>query len=119
MRFTFCLAVILSVSFALACKGDVKPTNSTPRPQPTPVPTFSAPKDGNYNARGRVTKINLKMGSVEINHEDIPGVMPPMQMEFNVRDKTHLGGLKVGDTVDFVLEYKYPTETIIGIKKIQ
>ena len=45
--------------------------------------------------------------------------MPPMQMEFFVSDKSLLKDLKVGDKVDFVVEYKHPTEKIVSIKKAQ
>ena len=45
--------------------------------------------------------------------------MPPMIMEFYVKDKAILDGLKVGDSVNFVLEYKHPAETIVSLKKIQ
>ena len=95
--------------------------NSAPSPQAaaSTTPTPSIPKDGNYPARCKVTKINEKNGSIELDHEDIPGVMPAMRMEFNVRDKAMLNGLKVGDAVDFTLEYKHPAETIVAIKKTQ
>jgi Cu/Ag efflux protein CusF len=84
---------------------------------PSPVPTTMTPKNGDYDGKGVVTKINLELGSVEMDHEDIPGVMPPMRMEFYVTDKKTLDGLKVGDKVDFVLRYKDHTETIVDIKK--
>lgn len=77
------------------------------------------PKDGNYPGRGTVTKINTELVSVELDHEEIVGLMPKMIMEFYVRDASLLDGLKVGDNVEFVLEYKHPSETIVGIKKIQ
>ncbi len=79
---------------------------------PTPFPE---PKNGEYPGKGVITK--LKPASVELKHDDIPGVMPPMQMEFNVRDAASLKGLKVGDRVDFMLEYKDRNETIIKIDK--
>ena len=120
MKSTFWTSAILVLVFSFACgKSEVKPSNSAALAQPTPVPTASIPKDGDYNGKGVVTKIDIKSGSVELNHEDIPGVMAPMQMEFYVKDKSILNGLKVGDKVDFVLEYKHPAETIVGIKKIQ
>ena len=104
----------------VACGGQQAVNNSdVPPPNTaTSMPTLSIPKDGSYNSKGRVTKINLKQGSIELDHEDIVGVMPAMLMEFNVRNKSILNGLKVGDNVDFVLEYKHPTETVISIKKI-
>ncbi len=77
------------------------------------------PKDGDYSGKGKVTKINNELGSVELDHEEIVGVMPPMIMEFYVKEKSVLDGLAVGDNVECVLEYKHPSETIVGIKKIQ
>ena len=38
-------------------------------------------------------------------------------MEFNVQNKADLKPLKVGDMVEFVLEYKSHNETIVSIKK--
>ena len=117
MRITV-FAIILAAMLATACAEKVKTTNSA-RVEPTPMPTVMIPKDGNYNSRGKVTKINLDLGSVELDHEDIPGVMAPMRMEFYVKNKAELKPLKIGDQVDFVLEYKHPTETIVTIKKAQ
>lgn len=87
-------------------------------PAPTPQATPGIPNDGNYFGRGKVTKINAPGGSIEIDHEEIPGMMPAMKMEFNVKDKALLDGLAVGDDVKFVIEYKHPGETITAIKKM-
>ena len=39
------------------------------------------PKDGNYTGLGKVTKIDAKNGSVEIDHEAMPDMaMPAMKM---------------------------------------
>src|SRR4051812_39887552 len=48
------------------------------------------PKDGTYVGRGKVTKLNAAAGSVELDHQEIPGLMPAMKMEFNVKDKSML-----------------------------
>ena len=98
--------------------GSPTPTSAPPT-SATPVPTSSTPKDGNYNGKGKVTKINTQLGSVELDHEEIAGLMPQMIMEFYVKDKALLNGLAVGDAVDFVIEYKHPGETITSIKKIK
>ena len=123
MRLTLVIVTALSVAAMCSCdeaqKSNTKPATaaSTPAASPTPVPTTQIPNDGDYPAKGVVTKINMEMGSIELNHGDIPGVMPPMQMEFFVSDKKILNGLKVGDNVDFVLRYKHPTEIIVKITK--
>ena len=77
------------------------------------------PKDGDYPGKGKVTKINTELVSVELDHEEIVGLMPRMIMEFYVRDASLLDGVKVGDNVEFILEYKHPSETIVGLKKIK
>ena len=61
--------------------------------------------------------LDLNQGSVGLNHDDIVGLMPAMQMEFYVTDKALLKGLAVVDKVDFVIAYKGGRETINRIKK--
>lgn len=83
----------------------------------TPVPSSTVSKDGDYPGKGKITKINLDLGSVEMDHEEITGVMPAMRMEFYVSDKKLLAGLSVGDRVDFTLQYKDRAEVLTAIKK--
>jgi Cu/Ag efflux protein CusF len=111
---------MVTCALCFACGDTPKPANTTARVQPTPIPTPVTPRDGLYNGRGKVTKINLERGgSVEVDHEPIEEVMPyAMKMEFNVQNKADLKPLKVGDMVEFVLEYKAHNETIVSIKKI-
>ena len=70
-----------------------------------------------FDGKGVVTKINLELVSVELDHEEIKGLMPKMQMEFYVKEKSELEKLKVGDKVDFVIEDNAGAEQIISIKK--
>ena len=56
-----------------------------------------------YPGTGVVVHINRKEGWIEINHEDIKDLMPAMQMEFNVQDKSLLDRVAVGDRVDFTV----------------
>lgn len=118
----FKLIALIAFAALSACDGkpigneNVKPVSAT---SPTPAPTVIIPKDGDYSGKGVVTKLNLEQGSIELDHEEIKGMMPAMQMEFFVADKKILDGLKMGDKVDFVLRYKNPTETIVSIKKAQ
>ena len=107
-----CIA-LLSLSCA---KGEVKPANTAANAA-TPASQPLAPKDGNYSGKGTVTKVDLNIGAVELNHENVEGLMPAMQMEFYVTDKALLKGLAVGDKVDFVIAYKQGRETINSIQK--
>lgn len=71
-----------------------------------------------FPGKGVVTKINLDLGSVELDHEAIKGAMPAMIMEFYVADKNELMPLKIGDKVEFVLEEDRGQEKLASIKKI-
>lgn len=122
MRRKFLILTFSVLCFALSACGeksvsDVKPQNAKAAQTVSPVPTASIPKDGDYNGKGEVTKIDLELGSVEMKHEEIKDLMPAMQMEFFVKDKALLKDLAIGDKVDFVVEYKHPQEIITSIKK--
>ena len=122
------LSVAFLAIFLCSCGANPTANNATAakpaqsiaaNSSPTPLPTPSVPKDGDYDGKGVVTKIDLKLGSVELDHEEIKDMMPAMRMEFFVSDKKLLNGLNVGDKVDFVIRYKDPTETIVSIKRAQ
>jgi Cu/Ag efflux protein CusF len=93
--------------------------NSAPAAAATPVPTASIPKDGNYTGKGVVTKVDMEAGTVEIDHEEIKDMMTAMTMMFNTKDKSVLKGIDAGDKVEFVLQYKHPTEIVTSITKIR
>lgn len=111
------LLLILFLCLAWGCRTPT-PENTVVEAGPTPVPTASIPADGDYPARGVITQVNQETGVVEINHEDIKDMMPAMKMMFNTKDKSVLEGFKAGDHVEFVLEYKHPTEIVTSIRKI-
>jgi Cu/Ag efflux protein CusF len=117
MRVTLLLLTLL-VCLSGCAERPANRVEAPLRAAPTPIPTPVTPRDGLYNGRGKVTKINMENGSVEVDHEAIEEVMPQaMKMEFNVQNKADLKPLKVGDMVEFVLEYKAHNETIVSIKK--
>ena len=111
------IALVLAV-FSCGCSSPVSNTKpATHLASPTPIPTASVPKNGDYQGRGIVTKINNQLGSIELKHEEIKDVMPAMQMEFFVTDKTMLKGLNVGDAANFTLRYNDGQENIVAISK--
>lgn len=56
------------------------------------------------SGKGKVNKINVGAGSVNISHEAIPAIKwPAMTMDIRVADKKILSGLKAGQTVTFGL----------------
>ncbi len=116
MKILAFVILIFSLVFSACEKSVSDNSNQTVKPTPNPVKTAI---NGTYNGKGKVTKINLELVSVELDHEEIKDVMPRMIMEFYVSEKSELEKLKVGDEVDFVLEYKDGQEKIINIKKAQ
>ncbi len=118
MKIFIFFVLIFSFAFS-ACEKSVA-ENSNQVAKTTPNSTVNPTKtsnNGNYNGKGKVTKINLELVSVELDHEEIKDVMPRMIMEFFVTEKSELEKLKIGDQVDFVLEYKDGQEKIIRIEK--
>jgi Cu/Ag efflux protein CusF len=70
-----------------------------------------------YPGTGVVVSINRPEGWIEINHEAIKDLMPAMEMEFNVKDKSLLDRATVGDRVDFTIIETAEGEYLIELKK--
>jgi Cu/Ag efflux protein CusF len=70
-----------------------------------------------YHARGVVKRIDPQRPSIELDHEEIPGLMPAMTMEFYVDNAGLLNGLKPGDRIDFTIENSVGGLKITGITK--
>ncbi len=128
------IIIVFTVIFSFACqqaKQNNSVQNQTPKqtssvspsaiPAVSPSPTASQPQVNNevklIDSKGVVTKINLENPSVELDHEEIKGIMPAMNMEFFVKDKKMLDGLKLGDKVDFTLEDNKGAELIVKLSK--
>ena len=57
-----------------------------------------------YEGEGQVISLSLKRPSIEIDHQEIRNLMPAMTMEFYVKDKSLLDGLKAGDQIQFSID---------------
>lgn len=53
-----------------------------------------------YGLKGTVVAVNVTDKRIKINHEDIPGLMPAMEMAFEVEDLKVIDGLAAGDAVE-------------------
>ena len=58
-----------------------------------------APAEKQYPIKGKVIAVNPDQPSVKLDHEDIPGLMKAIEMEFAVEKAKLLEGLKAGDQV--------------------
>ena len=114
------LTVIAFTLFSLGCGSSTSNSRTAANAADNANAANTAaktPADGFYPGKGKVTKINNDLGSVELDHEAIPDLMPAMKMEFYVKDKALLKSIAVGDAVSFTIENKQGTETIVAIGK--
>ena len=70
------------------------------------------PKEKAYEIKGTVIAVDAKKPSVKLDHQDIPGLMRAMVMEFDVAGPKVLDGLKAGDKVQGTLKEKTATRVI-------
>jgi Cu/Ag efflux protein CusF len=77
----------------------------------------AAVQTNSYAAVGRVTDMDPKVPMIEIDHEDIPGFMPAMQMPFRLKDKSLLDGVKIGDRIEFTVENGVEGMRVTAVRK--
>ena len=70
-----------------------------------------------FRGIGVVTAIDPDTGSLTVNHQEIVGLMPPMEMLFHVDPRSLSDGVKPGDKIEFGVEGK--TYKIRDIKVIE
>jgi Cu/Ag efflux protein CusF len=106
----------LTLAFGVACN---KHENSQPAANAKPASGPAAAVQTNqYKAVGVVKALNPKGPAIEIDHGDVEGLMPGMQMEFPVTDANLLNGLAVNDRVDFTIENATDGMKVVAIKKL-
>ena len=110
------MSLVLIPALGLAvCSRAPNAAQSTPA---TPVASPAATvQTKTYRGVGVVKALNTKKLVIEIDHEDIPDLMPAMQMSFYVKDKSLLNGLKRDDRIEFTLENGVGGLKITEIKK--
>ena len=73
--------------------------------------------EGIFRGVGVVTAIDAATGSLTVNHEEIKGLMPAMEMMYRVDPRSLSDGLRPGDKIDFDVDGK--TYTIRDVKLIE
>jgi len=110
------ILIVCAALIVLAACG-APPTNKQSAPSPTgPAAAVQA---NSYHGVGVVKHLypNPKAPAIEIDHGDIDGLMPAMQMEFPVTDPGILNGITVNDRIDFTIEAAAGQMKVIAIKK--
>jgi protein SCO1/2 len=100
----FWLVVLLSPLVLAGCKKDGKGGGSDQG-------------EADYPIKGKVLKVMPDQKKVRLDHEDIPGLMEAMQMDFAVADTKLLRGLKPGDQVEGRLKVEDGKYVITELKK--
>ena len=77
----------------------------------------AAVQSNTYQGVGVVKALDPKKPAIEIDHQDIEGLMEGMQMEFPVTDASLLNGLAVNDRIDFTIENNAGVMRVTAIKK--
>ena len=93
------LIICLAMTLFGACNH---PANQPPAPTPVSGPA-AAVQPHYFQGVGTVKALNPKLPAIEIDHDEIVGLMPAMQMEFSVTQASLLEGLAVNDRVDFTV----------------
>ena len=99
LLFVFTIPVVLA-----GCKDNEAPSSSS-----------SAEKQ--YSIKGKVTAVNPDKPSVKLDHEDIPGLMRAMEMEYAVDNAKVLDGIKAGDQVQGHLKVRSGKNVITDLEK--
>jgi protein SCO1/2 len=92
----------------------------TPAPaiESTPSPTTpAASATRTYDVRGSVVAIAPDRLTVSLDHEEIPGLMAAMKMDYQVEDARMLEGLKAGDRVAGRLQDRDGAYLIVSLEK--
>jgi len=88
--------------------------------QQTNAPMGSTNSDNSslksYPARGVVEKIAPDLSRVTIQHEDIPGYMQGMTMDFKVQNTNEFNGISPGNQITFTLVIGTNDEWIENVK---
>ena len=108
-----CFAALLALALFTACRHEGTQTNQSNVSGPA-----SAVQTTTYHGVGVVESINAQRPSIEIDHEDIKDLMPAMTMEFYVRDKSLLSGIKPDDEIEFTLENGVGGLKVTEIRKL-
>jgi Cu(I)/Ag(I) efflux system periplasmic protein CusF len=115
-----CIA-LLAVATLISCVTNKQTTTQTGSSQPASQNVSgpaAAVQTTTYQGVGVVKSVNPKLPSIEIDHQEIKGLMEGMTMEFHVRDKSLLQGLAAGDHIEFNIESGVGGLKITAIRKI-
>lgn len=118
-----CTVVVLSALAIGACEQDAREGRKAAGGPPAAIQASpssaspAAPATQTYDIRGTVVSVAPDSDTVNLDHEEIPGVMAAMKMDYQVQDAGILGGLKPGDRVSGRLQVRDGEYLIVALEK--
>ncbi len=93
-------------------------TSEEPEASTTTKSEDATPENGSrtFPITGKVTEVDQEDGVVNIAHEEIPGLMPAMAMDFQPKDRSLLEDVRQGDEVEGTLEAEYQGGELVGLE---
>src|SRR5947199_3698206 len=76
-----------------------------------------ASADKQYEVKGKVVAVDAAKKSITLDHEDIPGLMKAMKMQFTLESPKVAEGLKPGDRVEGHFQVKGDEHIITHLEK--
>ena len=114
---TMLMLGLLATAGAVACGGGGGSTDGPPAGSPpaaaAPAGSTTAPAAPTHDIRGRIEAIGADRRTVTLDHEEIPGVMAAMKMDYQVHEPVVLEGLSVGDRVQGQIEVRPGDQYIV------
>jgi protein SCO1/2 len=77
----------------------------------------ASPAAKQYPIKGKVVAVDAAKPSVKLDHEEVPGLMKAMEMEYTVENAKTLAGIKVGDLVQGHLKAESGKYVITDLEK--
>lgn len=106
---------LLLFTLTVSCNKSLAHRDSAPEKAVGPA---AAIETKSYQGIGQVKSVDPKTPSIKIDHEEIKGLMPAMQMDFRVKDKSLLNSIAAGDKIEFTVENGVGGLLITAIKKL-
>jgi Cu(I)/Ag(I) efflux system membrane fusion protein len=114
--------VVVTANFLIDAESNLKAAVTgfgTAPPAPALAASAAVAKGAGHQAQGTIDSIDLKDGSISLNHGPVASLKwPAMTMEFKVANAALLKGLKAGDKVSVEFVERQAGEWVItSVKK--
>jgi Cu(I)/Ag(I) efflux system membrane fusion protein len=108
-------SVVVSANFLIDAESNLKAALGTfGSPEQKPATAQGAAAGQTHKGQGTVRAVDLQTGTVNIDHGPIASLnWPAMTMDFQVKDKALLKGVKPGQTVEFDIVQQGPGQFVV------